>query len=104
MHSTIYNAVYAKENEFLCLYVNHRSYNKLTVAFLIGVVPIFKLSFYSGAVSFIVAFLDYFDDHVRRIEPLLKSRLLEYYCFKEIFSFSGWNYLGQHQEWQKAKV
>lgn len=95
---TPYNAVViAKEKMNFYAYMSIiEAIIKLTVAFLIGVVPIFKLSFYSGGLLVLsLLFLIISMIYVRRIEPLLKLRLSwNTTVFKEIFSFSGWNLFG----------
>ena len=69
---------------------------KLSIAFLIGVVPFFKLSFYSsGLLILSIVFLLVSIVYVKRIEKSLHFHLGWDRCiFKEIFSFSGWNLFG----------
>lgn len=95
---TPYNAlIIAKEKMNFYAYISIvEAVFKLAIAFLIGIVSCYKLSFYASGILLIsllclIAEIIY----VKVIEPLLKLRLnWSKAVFKEIFSFSGWNLFG----------
>lgn len=95
---TPYNAVIiAKEKMNFYAYMSIIEAGvKLSIAFLIGVIPFFKLSFYSGSLLLLaIVFLIVSIIYVKHIECSLKLRLnWNKAIFKEIFSFSGWNLFG----------
>ena len=95
---TPYNAVIiAKEKLNFYAYVSiFEVAIKLLIAFLIGIAPFYKLSFYCGGLLFITLLCFFVSIiYVKRIEPVLSLRLnWDKKVFKDIFSFSGWNLFG----------
>lgn len=95
---TPYNAlIIAKEKMNFYAYISIiEAVFKLAIAFLIGIVSCYKLSFYASGILLIsllclIAEIVY----VKVIEPVLKFRLnWSKEIFKDIFSFSGWNLFG----------